>query len=112
MASDHKATYSAAVPSVWQTVRAALEANPSAYKGRFVLKQITCGGSAPSNEVGALRVPVCMYMHGYSTPPPLRPPPRHMLAGTHYLLITQTYILGMTHPPPTPACRPPALVPR
>ena len=51
MASDHGATYSAAVPAVWQTVRARLEAEPEKYKNRFKIQGILCGGSAPSNEM-------------------------------------------------------------
>ncbi len=51
IASDQAATYAAAVPAVWQTVRAALEANGERYRGKFVLKQVVCGGSAPSAEM-------------------------------------------------------------
>jgi fatty-acyl-CoA synthase len=51
IASDQAATYAAAVPAVWQTVRAALEENASKYKGHFVVEQVLCGGSAPSAEM-------------------------------------------------------------
>eukprot|EP00943_MAST-04B_sp_MAST-4B-sp1_P001327 g1327.t1 len=51
MASDHGATYSAAVPAVWQTVRSRLEAEPNKYKNKFKIQGILCGGSAPSNEM-------------------------------------------------------------
>jgi len=51
MAIDHKATFSAAVPTVWQTVRATLQAEEAKYKDKFALRQIICGGSAPPNEM-------------------------------------------------------------
>lgn len=51
MAVDHKATFSAAVPTVWQTVRNALQHEPEKYKGKFAIRQISCGGSSPPNEM-------------------------------------------------------------
>ena len=43
---DEKATISAGVPTIWQGVRAAYEANPDAYDFS-ALERVTCGGSAP-----------------------------------------------------------------
>lgn len=53
MAVDHGATYSAAVPAIWQTARQALEAHPERYKGPngLRLQSIVCGGSAPPPEM-------------------------------------------------------------
>jgi fatty-acyl-CoA synthase len=51
MAVDHKATFSAAVPTVWQTVRSTLQHEPEKYKGKFAVRQISCGGSSPPNEM-------------------------------------------------------------
>lgn len=52
MSIDHGVTFSAGVPTVWQTVRARLE-DPSALDlcNRFAVKQIVCGGSAPPLEM-------------------------------------------------------------
>ena len=44
--ADEKATISAGVPTIWQGVRAAYEANPNAYDFS-ALDRVTCGGSAP-----------------------------------------------------------------
>ena len=44
--ADEKATISAGVPTIWQGVRAAYEANPNAYDFS-ALERVTCGGSAP-----------------------------------------------------------------
>ena len=44
--ADEKATISAGVPTIWQGVRAAYEANPDAYDFS-ALERVTCGGSAP-----------------------------------------------------------------
>ena len=52
MAVDHGATYSAAVPAIWQDARQALEAAPEMYKGgKFRIESIICGGSAPPPEM-------------------------------------------------------------
>lgn len=51
MAVDWKVTFSAAVPTVWQTVRNSLQHEPEKYKGRFAIRQISCGGSSPPNEM-------------------------------------------------------------
>lgn len=48
---DHRATYSAAVPVIWQTIRTRLEEDPARYKGKFAIEHILCGGTAPSNEM-------------------------------------------------------------
>jgi fatty-acyl-CoA synthase len=51
MVIDQKCTFSAAVPTVWQSVRGALEAEPEKFVGKFKLRQIVCGGSSPPNEM-------------------------------------------------------------
>jgi fatty-acyl-CoA synthase len=51
MVVSQSVTIAAAVPTVWQTVRGALEADPAKYKGKFNMKQIVCGGSSPPNEM-------------------------------------------------------------
>ena len=47
---DEEVTISAGVPTIWQGVRAALEANPEQYN-LSQLTRLTCGGSAPSMEM-------------------------------------------------------------
>ena len=51
MAVDQGATYSAAVPAIWQSARQELEQNLQEYKGRFKIQNIICGGSAPPPEM-------------------------------------------------------------
>ena len=51
MAVDWGATYSAAVPAIWQTARQELERHEEKYRGRFKVKNIICGGSAPPPEM-------------------------------------------------------------
>jgi len=51
MAVDWEATYSAAVPAIWQTARQTLEADPQKYKGKIKISSICCGGSAPPPEM-------------------------------------------------------------
>lgn len=51
MSIDHKVTFSAAVPTIWQTVRGMLQAFPDRYKGKFSVKQVVCGGSSPPCEM-------------------------------------------------------------
>ena len=51
MAVDWGATYSAAVPAIWQTARQTLEADPQKYKGKIKISSICCGGSAPPPEM-------------------------------------------------------------
>jgi len=48
---DHGVTTCAAVPAIWQVARQALMKNPQQYKGKFKVRQIICGGSAPPNEM-------------------------------------------------------------
>ena len=47
---DEKVTISAGVPTIWQGVRATLEANPAKYD-LSALTRLTCGGSAPPVEM-------------------------------------------------------------
>lgn len=47
---EEKVTISAGVPTIWQGVRATLEANPSKYD-LSALTRLTCGGSAPPVEM-------------------------------------------------------------
>ncbi|MBM88484.1 MAG: long-chain fatty acid--CoA ligase [Gammaproteobacteria bacterium] len=47
---DEKVSVSAGVPTIWQGVRAALEANPEKYD-LSILSRMTCGGSAPPVEM-------------------------------------------------------------
>lgn len=51
MAVDHGATYSAAVPAIWQSARQKLEENFLKYKNHFKIENIICGGSAPPPEM-------------------------------------------------------------
>ena len=44
--ADEKVTLSAGVPTIWQGVKSAIEANPNAYD-LSSLERLTCGGSAP-----------------------------------------------------------------
>ncbi len=44
--ADERVTISAGVPTIWQGVKAAVEANPNAYDFS-ALERVTCGGSAP-----------------------------------------------------------------
>ena len=48
---DQGVTHSAAVPTIWQTLRTTLEADVAAFKGKFKVRQVLCGGSAPPNEM-------------------------------------------------------------
>jgi len=48
---DHGVLLTAAVPTVWQTVRGTLAAKPEDYKGRFIVDRIMCGGSSPPPEM-------------------------------------------------------------
>ncbi len=47
---EEQVTVSAGVPTIWQGVRAALEANPDKYD-LSILSRMTCGGSAPPVEM-------------------------------------------------------------
>lgn len=47
---EEKVTVSAGVPTIWQGVRAALEASPEKYD-LSILSRMTCGGSAPPVEL-------------------------------------------------------------
>ena len=51
MAVDWGATYSAAVPAIWQTARQELQRNREKYRGKFKIENIICGGSAPPPEM-------------------------------------------------------------
>ena len=51
MCVDWGATWSAAVPTVWQNIRSRLEADPARYAGKLKIGTVVCGGSAPPNEM-------------------------------------------------------------
>ena len=51
MAADWGATFSAAVPTVWQAIRQRLAAAPARYVGKIKLARVICGGTAPPNEM-------------------------------------------------------------
>ena len=51
MAVDWGATYSAAVPAIWQSAKERLASDLEKYRGKFVVETIICGGSAPSPEM-------------------------------------------------------------
>ena len=48
--ADEKVTLSAGVPTIWQGVKSAIEANPDAYD-LSSLERLTCGGSAPPSSL-------------------------------------------------------------
>jgi fatty-acyl-CoA synthase len=51
IAVDHSATYTAAVPAIWQMARTQLQAEPERYAAKFLIKTIACGGTAPAPEM-------------------------------------------------------------
>ena len=51
MAADWGATFSAAVPTVWQAIRQRLAAAPEHFHGKIKLRRVICGGTAPPNEM-------------------------------------------------------------
>ena len=50
MFTDEGVTFSAGVPTIWQGIRTALEADPSLAEG-LLLNRLACGGSAPAAEM-------------------------------------------------------------
>ena len=50
MFTDEGVTFSAGVPTIWQGIRTALEAEPSLAEG-LLLNRLACGGSAPAAEM-------------------------------------------------------------
>ena len=51
MCVDYGVTYSAAVPTIWQTLRKTLERDVASFRGKFKVQQVLCGGSAPPPEM-------------------------------------------------------------
>lgn len=45
---DAEVTKAAGVPTIWQEIETELKSNPLKYSGKFKVKEIVCGGSAPS----------------------------------------------------------------